>query len=571
MAKDRFNKKFQKKQFRGNFEKADKFSKFERFVDKKAENVEIKDINSDFFNRNVEINGLIEQITQTGGPTIFVVSDGTATLALKGFVGQGQRAYPELSIGDTIKSVVMINEYNGELEGEIKKIQKLNPEEHKIYLEKIIHLQKKRAEVKEIPFLVKSEILNKLKSSMIKAAFEIRFAIIQNRPIIIRHHNDTDGYCAGYALEKAILPLIEKEHGSEKAGYELFMRSPCQAPFYEIDDSIRDTATSLRNMAKFSNKMPLVIITDNGSTPEDLFGIKQGKVHGIEFIVIDHHFFETENEFSVCSNSKKHQEFEHQDVITREVLTHVSPFLVGEDGSKYSAGMLGAELARLINNISGLEVIPAIAGLADRIDITNPDAINQYLKIAEKEGYTKELLMNISKVIDFVSAKVRFMEVREYIGVIFGEPRHKQKELVNLMAPYIVGLEEKGLAIAKANTEIEKIGKTTLQLLDIENTFPGFGFYPKPGKCVGMVNDDLQKTHLIANLITAGLMKTAITIRATDGANFSMHELISYLNKHTPNSFVEGGGHKNAGSITFLPNKQEEILGLMKNFILSRQ
>lgn len=85
--------------------------------------------------------------------------------------------------------------------------------------------------------------------------------------------------------------MIEKEHGSEKASYEFFLRAPSQAPFYEIDDSIRDTATSLRNVAKFSNKMPLIIITDNGSTPEDLFAIKQGKIHGAEFIVVDHHFF----------------------------------------------------------------------------------------------------------------------------------------------------------------------------------------------------------------------------------------------------------------------------------------
>ena len=148
------------------------------------------------------------------------------------------------------------------------------------------------------------------------------------------------------------------------------------------------------------------------------------------------------------------------------------------------------------------------------------------------------------------------MEVREYIGILFGEPRNKQKELVNLMAPYIINLEEKGLLIAKQNTKIEKVGKTNFQLLDIENTFPGFGFYPKPGKCVGLVHDDLQSSKGITNLVTAGLMSTAITIRATDSANFSMHELITYLNKNSPTSFVEGGGHKNAGSITFLPNKQ---------------
>ncbi len=548
--------KFQKKNFsKGKFNKFDKqerFSKFEKYVSKPVRSVEISEINQDFFNQDVEISGLIEQITQTGGPTIFTASDGSGTLALKGFIGKGERAYPEIKEGDTIKAIVTINEYNKELEGEIKKIIKLSEQEHKEYLQKIIGLQKKRAEVKDISFLIKSPILEKLKPRLLKAAFEIRLAIIQNRPIIIRHHNDTDGYCSGYALEKAILPLIEKEHGSEKAGYEFFLRAPSQAPMYEIDDSIRDTATSLRNVAKFSNKMPLIIITDNGSTPEDLFGIRQGKVHGIEFIIVDHHYFD-------------------HDVITKEVLTHINPFLIGEDGAKFSAGMLCSELARLINNVEGLEIIPAIAGLADRVDLSNLDAIKQYEEIAKKQGYTKELFLNISKVIDFVSAKIRFMEVREYIGVIFGEPRDKQKELVDLMAPYIIGLEGKGLSIAKSNSRIERIGKTTLQLLDIENTFPGFGFYPKPGKCVGLVHDDLQKTKNLNNLITAGLMKTAITLRATDEAKFSMHELIKFLNKESPTSFVEGGGHKNAGSITFLPNKQEEITDLIRKFTAQRQ
>jgi len=555
MKKDNFKKRdFKKKNFfkgNDNFRPKDRANSFEKFISKSAEKKDIKEINQDFFDKDVEVSGLVERIAQTGGPTIFVISDGTGTLALKGFIGQGQRAYPEINEGDTIRATVTINEYNKELEGEIKKVSKLNETEHKEYLERIISLQKKRAEIKEIPFLVKSPILEKLKPLLIKAASEIRLAIIQSRPIIVRHHNDTDGYCSGYALEKAIIPLIEKEHGSEKASYEFFLRAPSQAPFYEIDDSIRDTATSLRNVAKFSNKMPLIIITDNGSTPEDLFAIKQGKIHGAEFIVVDHHFFD-------------------EDVISKEVLTHISPFLVGEDGARFSAGMLCAELARLINNLPGLEILPAIAGLADRIDINNPEVIEEYVKIAKKEGYTKELLINISKVIDFVSAKIRFMEVREYIGVIFGEPRNKQKELVSLMAPYIIELEQKGLQIAKSSSKVEKIGKVNLQLIDIENTFPGFGFYPKPGKCVGMLHDDLQTSKGIDNLVTAGLMNTAITLRATDKSNFSMHELITYLNKKSPNSFVAGGGHKNAGSITFLPNKQQEILELLRKFISER-
>src|SRR3989339_555659 len=346
--------------------------------EEKLEKSFIKDIKKNSKN-TVFIFGKINRIAQTGGPTVFVVSDGTGSLSLKGFVGAGQRAYPEITEGDSIKTFIKIED-----------------------------IERERAKVIPPKFLVESPILNKLKDSFIKAATEIKLAIIQDRPIIVRHHNDTDGYSSGFSLERAILPLIEEQHGSEKSRWEFFTRAPCAAPFYEIDDSIRDTAQSLRNVARFSNKMPLIIIADNGSTQEDLMAIQQGKVHGSDFIIVDHHKFD-------------------QDVISREVLTHINPFLVGEDGSHFSAGMLCSELARFINpNVKNINQIPAMSGFADRIELSNPKTMNDYLKIAEKEGYTKELLSDIALVIEYVSSKIRFMEVREYIEVLFGEPRNKQ-------------------------------------------------------------------------------------------------------------------------------------------------
>jgi len=502
----------------------------------KAEEIELSRISRNHNGRSVSIKGLVERIVQTGGPTIFIVSDGTGNLGLKGFEAPGERAHPEINEGDTVKATVRIGEYNGEIEGEIKRISKLDPEEHKEYLQKILSLQKERASVKDVPFLVKSQILDKLRSRFISAAQEIRLAVIQQRPIIVRHHNDTDGYSSGFSLERAILPLIGQEQSSEKASWEFFLRAPCAAPYYEISDAIRDSAQSLRNVAKFSNKMPLVIIADNGSSPEDLLAIKHGKTLGMKFIVIDHHYSD-------------------EDVISAEVLTHINPFLVGEDGAAISAGMLCTELARFINpDVQNISQIPAMAGLADRIDIANPKIIGDYLEIAKKEGYSKQLLNDISTVISFVSSRIRFMEAREYIEVLFGEPREKQKELVDLMAPYINRLEKKGLEISKANAKTEKINSTTLQTIDIEKTFPGFGFYPKPGMCVGMIHDNL-KGKGTTNLVSAGIMSTAITLRATDEAKFSVHELIKFLNAKSPNAFVEGGGHKNAGSISFIPNK----------------
>ena len=271
-------------------------------------NVLIKDINSSM--KRIKIRGQINRIIQTGGPTVFFISDGTGNFSLKGFIKPGERAYPEIEEDAIIEATIEVGEFKGEIEGEIRSIKKLNDAEIQKLQNTIKNIELDRAKVNDAGFLVKSEILDKLKDRFLQAAVQIRLAIIQNRPIIVRHHNDCDGYSSGFALERAIVPLIIKQHNTLKAPWEFFLRAPCQAPFYEIEDSIRDTANSLRNVAKFSNKMPLIIIADNGSCEQDLMAIKQGKIHGIDFIVVDHHGFD-------------------KDVISSEVLVHINPFLVG--------------------------------------------------------------------------------------------------------------------------------------------------------------------------------------------------------------------------------------------------
>jgi len=394
-----------------------------------------------------------------------------------------------------------------------------------------------------------SPVLEKLKDTMLKAALEIRLAVIQGRPIVVRHHNDTDGYCSGFALEKAIVPLIEKQNSNPKAAWESFRRAPCMAPYYELADSIKDTANSLRAVAKFSEKMPLILIVDNGSSPEDLMAIQQGKIHGAEFIVIDHHGFD-------------------EDVISKEVVAHINPHLVEESGADFSAGMLCAEIGMLINeDVKNMEQIPALAGYADRIELSNPELMKGYMKIAESAGYDKKLLQDISLVIEFVSTKLRFMESREYIEVLFGEPREQQKKLVSLMAPHIRDLDKKGLAIGKSAANIEKFDNVTIQTVEIEKSFPGFGFFPKPGRSVGILHDNLQKETEVTSLVSIGIMNTAMTFRATDKANFSMHKIIEILKEKLPNAFVEGGGHKNAGAIGFIPRMKDEVWAIVKEYI----
>lgn len=513
-----------------------------------ATNINICDISIANKGESFYIYGTVEKVVQTGGPTIFLVSDGTGVLSVKAFDGAGVRAYANIDVEDAVKATVTIEEYNGELEGEANKLFKLEGEDKNIFLEKLAKIETDRAKVEVIPFLVESPILEKLKERFIKAATAIRLAIIQSRPIIVRHHSDADGYSAGYSLERAILPLIEKQHGTApKAAWEFYTRAPCNAPMYELDDSIRDTAHSLSNAAKFSNKMPLVLIVDTGSGKEDLLGIKQGRVHGEDFIVVDHHRFD-------------------EDVISAETLVNINPFLVGEDGSQFSAGMLCTELARLINPDPTLNItqIPAMAGMADRTD--NPEVMKKYIEHAAKKGYSEKVLMEIASVIDFVSSKLRFMEAREYIEVLFGEPMEKQNALVGLLAPHINKLEAKGLEIAKSAVNSEVVNGITLQKIMIEETFPR-GFYPKTGRITSMLHDSAQEK--LDKVITIGILTDAITIRASDKANFSVQDLIDYINKESPEAFVEGGGHKNAGSIRFIPVKIQKVLENFESYIKS--
>ncbi|MGK0209693.1 MAG: RecJ-like exonuclease [Patescibacteria group bacterium] len=502
--------------------------------------------------KRVTVQGLVEKVIQTGGPTIFEVADGSGTAPLKAFLSAGERAYPNINEGDYVKAIINVQEYNGDIEGDIVKIFKKEGESLDKLKALITQRLRVRAKVTEIDYLAKGNvILEKLRPQMIQAAEEIRLAVLEHRPIIVRHHNDTDGYCSGYALERGILPLVKKEHQQAKAPWEYFMRAPCMAPFYELTDSIKDTANSLRNNAKFSNKMPLIIIADNGSSQEDLMAIQQAKIHGADVIVIDHHVFE-------------------KDVISAEVLVHINPFLVGESGSAMSAGMLCAEIARLINNdAENVNQIPGLAALADRIALADPEVVKHYLAIAEKEGYTEERLYQLELVIEYVSTRLRFMESREYVGVLFGEPREKQSKLLDLMAPYIKDLDSKGLQIARDNANLEEMNGVTIQKVNIEETFPGFGFFPKPGRCISLVHDSLKKEGKKA-LVSIGVMNTAMTLRATDEANFSVHDMMEYFKEKEPTAFVDGGGHKNAGSITFLPKFKNKLLEHFEAFMNSR-
>jgi len=206
----------------------------------------------------------------------------------------------------------------------------------------------------EHEFMIESGILEKLRPRINKVVSLIKQAIDAKRPIWIRHHSDTDGYCAAVALERAILPLIYDRHTRERDQFYHYARLPSKTPYYDYADATKDVCNFMNRVTKFESKEPMIIICDTGSSEQDILAIKKAKIYGAKIIVIDHH--------PACKETESLVE------------AFVNPHLVGSTYD-FSAGMVCAEIGNMLNpKVHGMEFIAAVAGIGDKVTSKEIDA-----------------------------------------------------------------------------------------------------------------------------------------------------------------------------------------------------
>jgi len=236
----------------------------------------------------VSIKGEVIQVKQTGGPTIFTIADDSGLVFGAAFERAGVRSYPEIDSEMMVRMIGEVTLRNGQVQIEIRSLKQLWGGEAAKVKEQIEQAIDRRAEPSDAGFLVESAIMAKLKPAMLSVAKEIRRAVFKSKPIVLRHHADADGITAAMAIETAILPLI-KEVGGPDAEYYNYRRAPSKAPFYELEDVTKDLSYALEDQTRHGQKMPLVILMDNGSTEEDVPAMKHAQVYGLEMLVVDHH------------------------------------------------------------------------------------------------------------------------------------------------------------------------------------------------------------------------------------------------------------------------------------------
>lgn len=517
---------------------------------KDIERTKIEDLNDDIMGKVVKIQGLASQIQQTSGPTIFTITDETGTTYVAAFQEAGVRAYPEIEVEDMVEVLGEVNKHDGDIQIESESITKITGElQDKLY-KLIDDALDEKASVEDNDFLIESETLNSLKPKMMDAAKRIRRAILDGRTVLLRHHADADGICSGVAMEKAVLPLIEEVNPDGDAKYHYFKRSPSKAPFYELEDVVKDLSFALEDLDRHGQKLPILVMLDNGSTEEDIVALMQTKIYNIEVVVIDHH-----SPGDVVDGRVPVDDY---------VDMHVNPYLVGGD-SQITAGALATEVACLINPEvkDQIKHLPGIAAIGDHADSVEAE---QYIKLAEESGYSREDQRKIAECTDFEAYFLRFMNGRGIIDTILDVDNHEQhpKMIEVLYAEYEKRVDTQ-LKAALPNVRKMKLDNGIyFNTIDVEKYAHKFTF-PAPGKTCGFVHDSIaQEIGEDKPIVTLGNGPDFGVIRATDAVNanygFDINQIILNLIEKLPNAGIDGGGHECAGSIKFIEGYIDEVL-----------
>jgi RecJ-like exonuclease len=506
-------------------------------VERKSTTVRIADL-SGKIGRTVAIEGEIAQIKQTSGPTIFTIVDETGTQNGAAFVEAGVRAYPEAALGDIVKVIGEVMMRNGQLQIEVDALSVLTDDDAITVKARIEKALDARAEPENIPLLVESEVMEKLRPEMRKIAKIIRKAIFTSQPIILRHHADADGICSAVAIEQAVVSLIRESGGDFDADYFLFKRAPSKAPFYEIEDITRDLDFALKDHARYGQKMPLVLLTDNGSTEEDEPAYKIASVYDIEFVVIDHH---------------------HPDAtIDKYLKAHVNPYHVGGDFG-ITAGMLGTEVARLINPKveSIIRHLPAVAGVGDRSEA--PERALFLSLVAST--YPEQACKDIALALDYEQFWLRFNDGREIVKDILNITGNteRHKKLISLLVEGANTMIEDQMNASMPHVVPRVLSNEAhLFLLDVEIHAHKFTF-PPPGKTSGEVHDRLCRQNAGKPVVTIGFGPDFAVLRSR-GVLMNIPRMVRELRNEIPGGGISGGGHLVVGSIKFVEGMRDVVL-----------
>ncbi|PAU83566.1 RecJ like exonuclease [Halorubrum salipaludis] len=488
----------------------------------------------------VTVEGEIVQAKQTGGPTIFAVADASGVVSCAAFEEAGVRAYPEVEVGDMVHVSGTIETRENALQLEVDSLKRLPEERATEARERFEAALDERAAPADVDPLVEWEAFEPIHDDLRELARLLRRTVLAGRPIRVRHHADGDGMCAAIPVQLALENFVRDVHEDPDAARHLFKRLPSKAPYYEMEDVTRDLNFALEGRARHGQKLPFLLMLDNGSTEEDVPAYENLAHYDIPIAAVDHH---------------------HPDPEAVEPLldAHVNPYLHDED-YRVTTGMMCVELARLIDPsiTEELEHVPAVAGLSDR---SKAEAMDDYIALAEDAGYDESDLLDIGEALDYAAHWLRYSEGKTLVNDALNvgcEDEERHEELVEFLSERADRDVQRQLDAVDDHVDHERLASGAhLYRIDLDEYAHRFT-YPAPGKTTGELHDTRVK-ETGDPVITIGYGPDFCVLRS-DGVRLDIPNMVTELNEELPEAGVSGGGHLVVGSIKFVKGRRSEVI-----------
>ncbi|MFC7213123.1 DHH family phosphoesterase [Saliphagus sp. GCM10025334] len=474
----------------------------------------------------VRLEGEITGVRQTSGPTVFELSDETGTVECAAFEEAGVRAYPAVEIGDVVTLEGEVERHYGDLQIETETLEVLEGEDRETVTERLEDAIDQQARPTIVAPLVDDPLVETLEDEIVDAATAIRRAVVEARPIVVRHSATADGYVAGAALERAILPLIEEKHTRDDAVYHYVERRPLDGHVYDMDAATGDVTSMLEARDRHGEQLPLIVLVDAGSTTDSLDGFELLDIYGADRLVID----DSRADAAVA---------DAVDVVVSPSLTDGD---ASDDRSAITTSTLAANVAAHVNDDvrADLEHLPAVSFWGDV-----PEA---YANLAENAGYDADACAERREAVALEAYYQSYKDKRELVADLLFDGAGDGDLAAHVAAQFRAKLETE-LETARENIEVRDVDGRSVAVIDTAAFIHRFDF-----PTTTLLLDELHRRD--EESVTLGVGEDELYVRSDDDVD--VRELGSTLETIVPDAGITVVGGRD-GYVEFLSGEREAV------------
>jgi len=484
----------------------------------------------------VTLEGEVVGVRQTGGPTVFEVRDASGAVDVAAFVGAGVRAYPDVETDDVVRVVGEVELRRDELQVESEVVEALEGEAADAVTERLAAALEEEARPDAVEPLAPHEPVDAVVDELRAAATAIRRAVLDTRPVVVRHTASADGYVAGAAIERAVLPLVRQEHARGDAEYHFFDRRPLEDPIYGMGDATNDVTDMLQGRDRHDEKLPLVVLVDAGSTADSAEGLELLDIYGAETLVVDAEPV--------------------ADEVAEQVPTVVSPPLSGADDDALTTGddalttgTLAATLAAAVNPVvrEDLFHLPAVSYWED-----TPE---QYVELAAEAGYDDGGVRELREAVALEAFYQTYEDKRELVADLLFGGAPTDGDARGLAAHVSEQFREKldeAVGTARANAELRAVDDVSVTVLDADSFAHRYDFPP-----TGLLADELHRRERDVAPVTVVVSTDELYVRSDPQVD--TRKLVGPVAEATPDAGVRAVGGRD-GRLQFLAGERDAVL-----------